>query len=75
VDDNWAEVATLEHPDDSADRKDELALALDVWLAERGCSRDMLTDEDLRLDLLYLGPGRGCMTRLLVNVNALPPAP
>ena len=45
-----------------------LAAALDSFLSQRGLSRNEVANEDLRVDLVYLGPGKGrCARRLMIR--------
>ncbi len=44
---------------------------LDKWLVDRGVSRASIPDEDLRIDLVYLGPGKGCDLSVSIKESAL----
>jgi hypothetical protein len=66
----WTEVARLES--EGQPFKAELARTLDSFLSQRGMSRNELADDDIRVDLVYLGPAKGrCATRVLVRTAAL----
>jgi hypothetical protein len=68
--DQWTEVACLES--DGAPFKAELARNLDSFLSARGMSRNEIADDDIRVDLVYLGPAKGrCARRVLVRTAAL----
>jgi len=68
--DEWTEVAWLES--EGGAFKAELARTLHAFLAERGMSRNEIADNDIRVDLVYLGPAKGrCARRLLVRTAAL----
>ena len=48
--------------------------ALDAFLSQRGLSLADLTEDDLRIDLVYLGSGAGgCARRLMIRTTAVPP--
>lgn len=68
--DEWTEVARLES--ERGPFKAELTRTLDVFLSKRGMSRNELADDDIRVDLVYLGPAKGrCARRVLVRTAAL----
>jgi len=69
----WTEVAWL-GPEGQDNRMNDVPRVLHEWLHERGLTRNDLQDDDVRLDLVYLGPTRGvCGTRIMVRTAALEP--
>jgi hypothetical protein len=70
--DEWLDVARLDPTGPGRNRSDEVPGVLRVWLAERGMSPADLTDEDVRVDLAYLGPDDGrCAVVVRVRRAAL----
>lgn len=76
--DDWIEVAWLEPTTQGDNRSSEVNAVLDAWLRDRGTMRDKVADDDIRIDLVYVGPERGawhtrsltwanCGTRVLVR--------
>jgi hypothetical protein len=52
--------------------KQEVSRALDSFLSERGMTRSQLSDDDIRIDLLYLGPAKVvCAHRVMIRTQAL----
>jgi hypothetical protein len=67
----WTEVAWLE-PEGQDNRMADAPAVLDGWLRERGLTRADISDDDVRLDLMYLGPTRGvCGTRICVRTSVI----
>ncbi len=64
----WTLIGELKTPDDTA--SDDVQSLVSTWLAERGIERQALADDDLRIDLSYLGPGQGCDMRVSVRTIA-----
>jgi hypothetical protein len=68
--DEWTEVAWLES--DGAAVQAQLERALASFLSQHGISRDSVADNDVRLDLVYLGPTKGrCAKRLMIRNDLL----
>jgi len=74
IEPEWTDVVTLPPPPPAVNRERELGAALDVWLQGNGFDPAALDDDDIRVDLVYLGRGRGCEARLRVRTAALRPA-
>lgn len=70
VADDWIEIGWVKSRHESTRHADSARL-LDVWLAERHLSRTLITDHEIRIDLVHLGPGNGCDVRVLVNRAAI----
>lgn len=68
--DDWIEVGWVQSRRES-ERHAEAVRLLDLWLAERRLSRTSIDERDVRIDLVYLGPGNGCDVRVLVNRAAI----
>jgi hypothetical protein len=69
--DDWTVIAVLE-PDSSKDPRSQVAEVLEAFLAERGLSRACVGDDDIRIDIMYPGPGHGpCARRLMIRNVAL----
>jgi hypothetical protein len=67
----WVEVAWLE-PVGYDNRMAEVSDVLESWLSERGLTRSDIRDDDVRVDLAYLGPERGvCGTRIMIRATAV----
>ena len=67
----WVEVAWLE-PKDHGNGMAEISGVLESWLSERGLTRSDIRDDDIRVDLVYLGPVRGaCGTRIMIRATAV----
>lgn len=67
----WTEVAWLE-PEGQDNRMGDARAVLDGWLGERGLTRADISDDDVRFDLVYLGPGQGvCGTRIRIRTAAV----
>lgn len=67
----WVEVAWL-GPEDHKSGMTEISDVLDSWLRERGLTRSGIRDDDIRVDLVYLGPERGaCGTRIMIRATAV----
>jgi hypothetical protein len=74
VPEGWTEIAYLEPTDPDADRMAEIFNAVSVWLASHSLTRDDVRDEDLGIDLIYLGPDRAtCATRVSIRDSAISP--
>lgn len=70
--DDWVEAARIEPSERSGDTSAQVRDRLDAFLADRGLSREAVTDSDLRIDNVYLGPQLGvCAIRLMVRAAAL----
>jgi hypothetical protein len=68
---DWIEVGWLESQG-GPNVKAELARTLDSFLAQHGMSRIDIAADDIRVDLVYLGPAKGrCERRLLIRRAAL----
>ncbi len=62
----------IEPSERSSDLTAQVDDLLDRYLAERGLSRNVVTDSDLRVDNVYLGPDRGaCATPVMVRSAVL----
>ena len=71
--DGWIEVA-WSPPAEAGTARADLDAALDAFLSRRGLSRADLAGENIRIDLVYLGPSvGGCGRRLMIRTTALPP--
>jgi hypothetical protein len=71
--DGWIEVAWVP-PAQSGTARADLDAALDAFLSRRGLSLADLTEDDIRIDLVYLGSGAGgCVRRLMIRTTAMPP--
>jgi hypothetical protein len=71
---DWTEVACVEPSKEQAPSalKREVSQALDSFLSDRGMTRSQLSDDDIRIDLLYLGPAKGvCAHRVMIRTQAL----
>lgn len=67
----WVEVAWLE-PQGHSNGMAEISDVLESWLSERGLTRSDIRDDDIRVDLVYLGPERGaCGTRIMIRAPAV----
>jgi hypothetical protein len=70
----WTEIACVEPSKEQAPFtiKQEVSRALDSFLSERGMTRSQVSDDDIRIDLLYLGPAEGvCAHRVMIRPRAL----
>lgn len=70
----WTEVAWVEPSkgQPGSVTKQDVSRALDSFLSERGMSRSQLSDDDIRIDLAYLGPAKGvCAYRVMIRTQAL----
>jgi hypothetical protein len=66
----WTQICWLE-PND-APLKAELETALESFLSSHGISRDSIADDDVRLDVAYLGPANGhCARRLMIRTATM----
>jgi hypothetical protein len=71
--DGWIEAA-WSPPAEIGTARANLDATLDAFLSLRGLSRGGLAEDDIRIDLVYLGPGaRGCGRRLMIRTTAVPP--
>lgn len=71
--DGWIEVAWIP-PAQSGTAKADLDVALDAFLSRRGLSQADLSEDDIRIDLVYLGSDAGgCGHRLMIRATAVPP--
>ena len=71
--DGWIEVA-WSPPARSRTAKADLDAALDAFLSRRGLSLADLADDDIRIDLVYLGSSAGgCGRRLMIKTTVVPP--
>ena len=55
----WEQVARLEPVEPGRNRADEVPSVLTAWLAQRGVAPTDLSEDDVRVDLAYLGPDDG----------------
>jgi hypothetical protein len=72
--DEWTDIAWLEPSKGRAAFMTDQVVrrALDSFLSERGMSRSQLADDDIRIDMVYLGPAKGtCLRRLMIRTRAL----
>jgi hypothetical protein len=44
---------------------------LEKWLAQQGLGKYAISEEAIRLDLQYMGPGNGCAVQISVLESAL----
>ena len=69
--DGWIEVA-WSPPAEVGTARADLASALDAFLSQRGLSRADLAEDDIRIDLVYMGSSAGgCGRRLMIRTTAL----
>jgi hypothetical protein len=69
--DDWTEVACVD-PVSPSDDTAELARVLDSFLSQHGLDRRSVADDDIRIDVVYLGPDKGtCGYRLMVRAAVL----
>lgn len=68
---DWTEVAWVE-PVSPSDDKAEVGKVLDSFLSEHSLNRRSVADDDIRIDVAYLGPDKGtCGYRLMVRTAVL----
>lgn len=66
--DDWIQVAYLEPTATEPDRRAAVDGVITEWVLAHGMAREELADDDIRIDLVYLGPDRGaCATRVLIR--------
>ena len=70
--DGWEQIAQLDPAEPGRNRADEVPSVLAAWLAQRGLVPTDLSDDDVRVDLAYLGPDDGrCSVIVSVRRAAL----
>ena len=70
--DEWEQIARLHPNEPGRNRVDEVPGILTAWLAERGMTPAELSDDDVRVDLAYLGPDDGrCAVIISIRRAAL----
>lgn len=69
---DWVEVARLNPTEPGRNRSDEVPEVLRSWLADRGLVPADLEDDDVRVDLAYLGPDDGrCAVHIWVRRSSM----
>lgn len=69
---DWVEAVYLDPPKDLAKgQARDMWRALEAFLTERGLARRDIYESDLRIDKFYMGPGKGCATRVMIKSEAL----
>ena len=73
--DEWTYVGWVDPVNPAADRV-ERNRVLDSFLSQHGLDRRTIDDDDIRIDVTYLGPDKGtCGYRLMVRTAALSEGP
>jgi hypothetical protein len=68
---DWTCVIWVE-PGSASDVKAELDGALNSFLSQHGLNRHSVSDDDIRMDVVYLGPDKGtCGYRLMIRTAVL----